>query len=78
MKTLNNLVAEDNKDLRDTLRDTLERVGREVFVAGEAALAAWKAGRFDLLFTDISVPGMSKTGLACIHLANNPAQWVVR
>lgn len=79
MKTLSILYAEDNKDLRDTLSDMLEGPGRAVVAVatGEEALAAWNAGTFDLLVTDISLPGMSGTELARILLAKNPAQWVV-
>jgi two-component system cell cycle response regulator CpdR len=79
MKTLSILYAEDNKDLRDTLSDMLECPGRTVVAVatGEDALAAWQTGAFDLLVTDISLPGMSGTELARILLAKNPAQWVV-
>ena len=79
MKTLSILYVEDNKELRETLSDMLEGPGRAVaaVATGEAALAAWQSGAFDLLVTDISLPGMSGTDLARILLAQNPAQWVV-
>ena len=79
MKTLSILYVEDNQELRDTLSDMLEGPGRAVaaVATGEAALAAWQSGAFDLLVTDISLPGMSGTDLARVLLAQNPAQWVV-
>ena len=79
MKTLSILYVEDNKELRETLSDMLVGPDRAVVAVatGEAALAAWQSGAFDLLVTDISLPGMSGTHLARIILAKNPAQWVV-
>ena len=67
------------KELRETLSDMLEGPGRAIVAVatGEAALAAWQSGAFDLLVTDISLPGMSGTDLARVLLAQNPAQWVV-
>ena len=79
MKTLSILYVEDNKELRDTLSEMLGGPGRAVVAVatGEAALVAWKSGAFDLLVTDISLPGMSGMDLARTLLAMNPAQWVV-
>jgi len=79
MKTLSILYVEDNKELRDTLSDMLEGPGRAVVAVatGEAALVAWKSGAFNLLVTDISLPGMSGMDLVRLLLAVNPAQWVV-
>ncbi len=79
MKTLSILYVEDNQELRDTLSEMLKGPGRAVVAVatGEAALAAWQSDAFDLLVTDVSLPGMSGTDLARILLATNPAQWVV-
>jgi CheY-like chemotaxis protein len=73
------LYVEDNDDLRETIGMLLESDAREVTTApnAEAALALWQAGRFDVLVTDVSLPGMSGTALAREVLATDPRQWVV-
>lgn len=73
------LYVEDNDDLRETIGMLLESDAREVTTApnAEAALATWQAGRFDVLVTDVSLPGMSGTALARAVLASDPQQWVV-
>jgi DNA-binding NtrC family response regulator len=57
------LIAEDDADLRDLLQDDLEAAGYEIAVAvdGCAALAQLEFGReqFDLLITDVRMPGLS-------------------
>ena len=79
MKSLSILYVEDNQELRDTFLEMLEGDGREVVACsnGEEALAAWQARVFDVLVTDISLPGMSGTDLARRILARDPAKWVV-
>jgi CheY-like chemotaxis protein len=73
------LYVEDNDDLRETIGMLLESDEREVTTAAnaEAALATWQAGRFDVLVTDVSLPGISGTALAREVLATDPQQWVV-
>ncbi len=58
------LLVEDEKKLRDGLRDNLVREGYRVTVAedGERALEAWQSGSFDLVLLDIMLP--RKSGLA--------------
>ena len=58
------LLVEDEKKLRDGLRDNLAREGYRVTVAedGERALELWHAGSFDLVLLDIMLP--KKSGLA--------------
>ena len=53
------LVVEDEWLVRDTIARELEDAGYAVIEAesGEAALALFKAGDIDLLFTDIRLPG---------------------
>ena len=55
------LVADDEASIRFVLRETLESAGHEVVevASGEAALQALAAGRFDLAFFDIRMPGPS-------------------
>ncbi|MGE0887393.1 MAG: sigma-54-dependent transcriptional regulator [Blastocatellales bacterium] len=57
------LIAEDDTDLRDLLQDDLEAAGYETAVAidGRAALAHIdrESEQFDLLITDVRMPGMT-------------------
>jgi CheY-like chemotaxis protein len=73
------LYVEDNDDLRDTIGVLLEGDGREISTCadGEQALALWQQGRFNILITDVSLPGMSGTDLARQVLAIDPNCWVV-
>lgn len=79
MKPVRILYVEDNAELRETFLEMLEGDNRQVtaHADGEQALAAWQAGSFDVLITDISLPGMSGTELARRVLAADPATWVV-
>jgi DNA-binding response OmpR family regulator len=54
------LVVEDNADLAYGLQNNLEIEGYEVRLAadGTAALAATRAGRFDLIVLDLMLPGV--------------------
>lgn len=61
------LLVDDEKDFKTLLRTLLERQGYLVVEAGDAraALAAWERGeRFDLLLSDVLMPGMSGPALA--------------
>ena len=55
------LVAEDNKVLGDVLRFNLERAGFGVTLArsGDAAAKLISHDSYDLMFTDIEMPGMN-------------------
>ena len=79
MSVLSILYVEDNHELRDTVVELLEADGREIVAMpdGESAISAWQARYFDVLVTDISLPGMSGTELARQILAIKPQQWVV-
>jgi CheY-like chemotaxis protein len=60
------LVVDDNAMMRTVLRGALRRAGHEVTVAedGERALAAVSThGPFDLIITDIEMPGLDGRGL---------------
>ena len=79
MNSLSILYVEDNEGLRDTISEILEGETHQVvaFPDGEQALTAWSERKFDVLMTDISLPGMSGTDLARRILATAPRQWVV-
>lgn len=79
MPALSILYVEDNDDLRATVAELMEGDGRQVLALpnAEQALAAWAAQPFDVLMTDISLPGISGTELARRVLADRPRQWVV-
>jgi PAS domain S-box-containing protein len=55
------LVVEDEADVADTLRELLEREGYRVTVAGDgsAALMTLDRGEFDLIISDLRMPGVS-------------------
>jgi len=79
MNSLSILYVEDNQELRETFLEMLEAEGREIVACadGEAALALWEARAFDVVLTDISLPGMSGTDLARRILAKDPNKWIV-
>jgi CheY-like chemotaxis protein len=56
----NILIVDDDPAVQITIRLLLERAGHHVTVAddGRRGLALFEAGRFDLLFLDIFMPGM--------------------
>lgn len=60
------LVAEDNVINQLILRDQLEQLGCSVALAsdGAQALQAWQREHFDLLLTDVNMPGMNGYELA--------------
>ena len=79
MTVLRILYVEDNDDLRETIGMLLEGEGREIVPCPDAehAILLWGEDRFDVLVTDVSLPGMSGTDLARSILARNPRSWVV-
>jgi CheY-like chemotaxis protein len=60
------LVVEDNKDAQKMVCELLMMLGHRVqgVSDAEAALEALAAARFDVLFTDVNLPGMSGVELA--------------
>lgn len=70
---------EDNPELREILGEMLQGEQNEVvsFADAESALAAWHERYFDVVVTDISLPGITGTELARQVLASKPRQWVV-
>ena len=79
MKSLNILYVEDNDRLRENIGELLSGAGRHVYpcATAEAALVAFDNNRFDVLVTDVSLPGMSGVDLARRVLLTNPYYWVV-
>jgi len=77
--TLRILYVEDNEELRDTIAMLMEDEGRHITkcATAEAALELDAQERFDVLFTDVSLPGLSGTDLARQLLAKHPERWVV-
>lgn len=73
------LYVEDNPELRETFQEMLEGDQREVVACStaEEALVLWNASHFDVLVSDIGLPGMSGTDLARRVLATHPERWVV-
>ena len=60
------LVVDDEERVRELLREILEDTGYEVAVAGSGreGLSLFDSQRFDAVFTDLGMPGMSGWELA--------------
>jgi signal transduction histidine kinase/CheY-like chemotaxis protein len=69
------LVVDDEEPVRQLLCEILEEAGCEAVQAGSGrdALALFDAGRFDAVFTDIGMPGMSGWELARTLRERDPA-----
>ncbi len=79
MTALRILYVEDNAHLRETIGALLEAPNRKIVPCAdaEAALVVCTTERFDVLITDVSLPGMSGTELARQVLARDAGCWVV-
>ncbi|RZJ57926.1 MAG: response regulator [Acidovorax sp.] len=73
------LYVEDNPELRETIGMLMEGDGQTVTscATAEEALVLDADEPFDLLVSDVSLPGMSGTDLARKVLAVDPQRWVV-
>ena len=73
------LLAEDDDSLRRFLAKALERAGYEVVACpdGEAALEALDGGPYDLLLTDIVMPGVDGIEVARQAAAREPSQRIM-
>jgi two-component system, cell cycle response regulator CpdR len=79
MKQLMILYVEDNKQLRDTICELLESDKRMISAcaSAEEALTALSVQQYDVVVTDISLPGLSGTELTRRVISSRPDQWVV-
>lgn len=73
------LYVEDNPELRETIGMLMEGEGRTVTscATAEEALELDARRPFDVLVSDVSLPGISGTELARQLLAEDPMRWVV-
>jgi CheY-like chemotaxis protein len=73
------LVVEDNLDSQYLVCEMLRAFGHEADGVGHPndALALLAANRYDVLFTDVSLPGMSGVDLARQAVAAAPAMQVI-
>ena len=73
------LYVEDHPELRETIGMLMEGEGRTVTpcASAEEALVLDAGDPFDVLVTDVSLPGVSGTDLARQLLADDPQRWVV-
>ena len=73
------LVVEDNLDSQYLVCEMLKAFGHEADGVGdgEAALALLRAGSYDVLFSDVSLPGISGVELARQAVGLNPAMKVI-
>lgn len=73
------LVAEDDEAVREFVQRALEHQGHEVTSAADAgeALKALGATRYDLLLTDIVMPGMDGIALALKAAKSHPDMPIV-
>jgi len=78
-RPLHILVVEDNPDAQYLVCEMLRAFGHEVDAAldGETALPLLATTPFDVLFTDVSLPGMSGVDLARTALRGQPRLKVV-
>jgi PAS domain S-box-containing protein len=69
------LVIDDDKRIRDNLKETLSLAGHTVTLADNAkqGVALFKDGTYDLVFTDLSMPEISGWELARIVKERDPA-----
>lgn len=73
------LYVEDNPELRETIGMLMEGEGQTVTscATAEEALELDAQQTFDVLVSDVSLPGISGTDLARKLLAEDPLRWVV-
>jgi DNA-binding NtrC family response regulator len=77
--SLNVLFVDDQKCIRQLMRELLRSAGLRAETAEDArdALAKFKAGQWDLVFTDYAMPGMNGEELAQELKKINPALPVI-
>jgi len=76
---VNILYVEDNTDLRNLVLELIESESRRVVACADAE-AAWQhlqRQAFDVLVTDVNLPGSSGTELATRWLEGEATRWVI-
>ncbi|GAB2830656.1 hypothetical protein GCM10027276_36670 [Comamonas piscis] len=70
---------EDNDELRETIGCLMEGPGRSITscASAEDALLLDAQAPFDLVVSDVSLPGQSGTDLAQALLKQSPQRWIV-
>lgn len=78
-RVISYLYVEDDEDIREGVASVMEAAHREIVSLphAEAALALEDCARFDVLITDVSLPGMSGTDLAKHWLRHDPQRHVL-
>lgn len=78
-RSLRMLVVEDNLDAQYLVCEMLRAIGHEVDAVAnaETALRKLQEGPYDLLFSDVSLPGMSGVELARLAVARWPTLQVI-
>jgi CheY-like chemotaxis protein len=75
------LLVEDSEEVRETTIEFINEVGFDVVAVetAEAALALLRenGARFDVIFTDVSLPGMSGIDMVKLLLKADPRQRVI-
>ncbi len=73
------LVVDDEPSVGNTVKMLLKFDGHEVEAthSSKEALGLFKSGRFDLIFTDFTMPGMDGHQLAAAIKAGSPDQPVI-
>lgn len=73
------LYVEDKLEIREAITELIQIHGREVIACANAEEAwdIYTKGAFQLVVTDISLPGMLGTDLTRRILATQPEQWVI-
>jgi DNA-binding NtrC family response regulator len=73
------LVVDDQESMRALLKDMLEVIGYEVFLAdcGDLALDMIQKTKFDLILSDLNMPGMDGTALLRAVKSSKPELPVV-
>ncbi len=68
------LIAEDDDAMRIFLLNALSRAGHDVnaLPSGESAVTCAGLGSYDLLLTDVNMPGMDGVDLARLMMADSP------